>query len=90
VVAPAYDRNAAKTAVQVTVNADLYAKATAAGIDASALTEQALARALAEHDLAALKAEIRQDLVAYNAYVAEHGSPADLVRRHFADGDNAV
>lgn len=29
----------------------------------------------------ALKAEIRQDLAACPAYVAEHGSPAELLRR---------
>jgi hypothetical protein len=29
-----------------------------------------------------LVAEIRQDLEAYNAYAARHGSLADLIREH--------
>ena len=31
-----------------------------------------------------LKAEILQDLEAANAYVAKHGSFADMVREHYA------
>lgn len=37
-----------------------------------------------------LKAEIAQDLEAYNLYVAEHGSPAELARNHYAADDDAV
>ncbi len=31
-----------------------------------------------------IKAEIRQDLAAYNTYVEKHGSPADLIRAHYS------
>jgi post-segregation antitoxin CcdA len=30
-----------------------------------------------------LRAEIRQDLEAVNAYIAKHGSFADMVRQHY-------
>lgn len=39
---------------------------------------------------ASVKAEILQDLRAYNAYIEEYGSPADLVRAHYAARDDAV
>jgi post-segregation antitoxin (ccd killing protein) len=44
-----------------------------------------LAREVARHKAERLKAEIRQDLEASNAYVEEHGCFADLVRDHNAD-----
>jgi len=37
-------------------------------------------------DAAQLEAEIRQDLEAANAYIAEHGSFAEMVRRHYGVG----
>ena len=40
--------------------------------------------------VAAVKQEIRQDLNAYNAYVAEHGSPVEIAREHFSDYDDAL
>lgn len=85
-----YDRAARKRTVSLALNADLYAKAGSAGVDASQVAEEALARALAERVSEAVKEEIRQDLEAYNAYVAEHGSPADLVRERYGDRDGAV
>lgn len=36
---------------------------------------------------AQLLAEIRQDLEATNAYLAEHGSFAELARQHYRGGD---
>ena len=85
-----YDVTAKKQTVSLTVNADLYAKAKSAGVNASQVAEDALAQALARHLAAQVKAEIRQDLDAYNAYVAKHGSPAELARAHYGDRDDAV
>jgi post-segregation antitoxin (ccd killing protein) len=74
------------------MNSDLIAKVKEARINASRVAEEALARALAEHAAAALEGEIAQDLRAFNAYVAEHGSFAEMAREHYAaevsdDGD---
>lgn len=87
---PLYDRAAKKRTVSLTVNEDLYAKAKRAGLNASQVAEDALAQALSQRLAESVKAEIRQDLEAYNAYVAAHGSPADLVRGDYADRDDAV
>lgn len=86
-----YDVTARKQTVSLTLNADLYAKAKSAGVNASQVAEEALAQALARHVAEQVKAEIRQDLDAYNAYVAKHGSPAELARAHYAtERDDAV
>lgn len=37
-----------------------------------------------------VKAEIEQDLDAYNAYVEKHGSPAEMLRDYLADRDDAA
>lgn len=75
-----YDTDAAKVPVTLEVNADLHAKVQAAGLDAAAITERALAEALRER----IREEIRQDLEAYRRFVEEHGSFADMVREHYA------
>ena len=80
-----YDQDAKKQTVSLTINSDLFAKAKAAGINASQVAEEALAQALNRHMIAIVKAEIRQDLEAYNAYIAKHGSPAELARAHYAE-----
>jgi antitoxin CcdA len=85
-----YDVTAKKQTVSLTLNADLYAKAKSAGVNASQVAEEALAQALARHVAEQVKAEILQDLEAYNAYVAKHGSPAELARAHYAERDEAV
>jgi hypothetical protein len=37
---------------------------------------------------AKLRAEIEQDLAAYDAYVEKHGSPAEMLRDHLAKRDD--
>jgi antitoxin CcdA len=87
-----YDAGARKRTVSLTVNADLYAKARAAGINLSRIAEEALAHALAQHLAERVRADIRQDLCALNAFVEAHGSFAEMVREHYAsvDGDASV
>ncbi len=41
-------------------------------------------------DAEELRAEIRKDLSAYAAYVTEHGSPTEMLRRHLAKSGDAV
>ena len=83
-----YDDKAPRIPVTVHVNGDLHAKARAAGLDVGAIAEQALDAAWREQ----IQVEIDRDLVAYNAFVEEHGSFADAVREHYAarGADEAV
>ena len=87
-----YDAGARKRTVSITLNADLYAKAKGAGINLSRVAEKALADAMAQHLAEQVRAEIRQDLGALNAFVETHGSFAEMVREHYAtvDGDAPV
>ena len=87
---PSYDTSARKRTVSVTLNEDLYAKAKAEGINASQVAEAALADALALRLAEKVRSEIEQDMAAYNAYVEKHGSPAEMLRDHLADRDDAT
>jgi post-segregation antitoxin (ccd killing protein) len=78
-----YDLKAAKQTVSLTVNSDLYAQAKRFGINASQVAEEALAQEVARRRGEQLKAEIRQDLEALDAYEAKHGSFAEMVREHY-------
>jgi antitoxin CcdA len=81
---PAYDSSAARQTVSLTINADLFARIKALGINASRVAEEALARELERHRAEQLKRDIKQDVEAMSAYVARHGSFADLARAHYA------
>jgi antitoxin CcdA len=87
---PPFDPLARKRTVSLTLNSDLYAKAKAQGIKASQVAEAALAAALAARLTEKVKAEIAQDLAAYDAYVEKHGSPAEMLRDYLADRDDAA
>ncbi len=79
---PPYDTAAPRRTVSLTINADLLAKAKAEGLNASAIAERALAVELTERVRARLREELARDAVAYDAFVAEHGSFPDMVRAH--------
>jgi antitoxin CcdA len=83
-----YDRKAAKQTVSLTLNSDLYAQAKRLGINASQVAEEALAQEVARHRAEQLKAEIRRDIQALDAYEAKHGSFADMVREHYQSADD--
>jgi len=87
---PPYDSSARKRTVSLTLNEDLYAKAKAEGINASQVAEVALAEALALRLKQRVRAEIEQDLAAYNAVVEKYGSPAEMLRDYLADRDDAA
>jgi post-segregation antitoxin (ccd killing protein) len=82
-----YERGARKRTVSLTLNADLYAKAKASGINLSKVAEEALALALAQRLAEQAKADIDRDLQALNAFVEAHGSFAEMVREHYATVD---
>lgn len=79
----AYDATARKRTVSVTLNGDLYAKAKDAGLNVSQVAETALAAELERKAKEIVRAEIAAEMEAYNAFVAEHGSFADMARDHF-------
>jgi antitoxin CcdA len=85
-----FDPLAKKRTVSLTLNSDLYAKAKAEGINASQVAEAALAEALAVRLAEKVRAEIEQDLAAYNAYIEKHGSPAEMLRDYLAERDDAA
>jgi antitoxin CcdA len=76
---------AAKQTVSLTINSDVYAQAKKLGINASQVAEEALIQQVARRKAEQLQAEIRQDLEAANAYMAKHGSFAEMVREHYRD-----
>ena len=85
---PLYDTRARKRTVSVTVNADLYAQAKGARINLSKIAEQALAQALAQRFAEQVRADVHRDLEAFNAFVAAHGSFAEMAREHYAAADS--
>jgi post-segregation antitoxin (ccd killing protein) len=87
---PLYEHRAPKQTVSVTLNSDLYAKAKSVGINASRVAEEALARAYAEQQSAALAVQLQQDLAACNSYAEQHGSFAEMARAHYEPDDGAV
>lgn len=87
---PLFDPTAKKKTVSLTLNGDLYAKAKAHGINASRVAEAALAQALAAREADEIRTDIEKDLAAYNAYIEKHGSPAEMLRDHLADRDDAA
>jgi antitoxin CcdA len=82
-----FDVSARKKTVSLTINADLERRARAAKINLSQVAEQAVATKLEEVTRAALEAGAREDLLAYNAFVREHGVFADHVRQYEDSAD---
>jgi antitoxin CcdA len=82
-----HNPKAQKRTVSLTINSDLYAQAKRLGINASQVAEQALAHEVARRKAEQIRAEIREDLEASNAYAAKHGSFADVVREHYRQSD---
>ena len=78
-----YQQDAPKQTVSLTINSDLYARAKRLGINASQIAEQALVQEVARLTAEQLRAEIKQDLEASNAYASKHGSFSEMVRDHY-------
>ena len=84
-----YDLKAPKQTVSVTLNTDLYAQARALGINTSRVAEEALANEVDRRKAEKLKAEIRKDIEALDAFEAKHGSFVDMAREHYqSDSDD--
>jgi len=80
---PKYNLKAAKQTVSLTLNSDLYAQAKALDINASHIAEEALAYEVNRRSAEKLKAEIREDMEALDAYEVKYGSFVDLAREHY-------
>jgi len=77
---PAYDRNAPRRAVNLSLNGDLLARARAEKLNLSAIAEEAIGRAIAERAAARWREEIGRGVAQHEALLAEFGSFADAVR----------
>jgi post-segregation antitoxin (ccd killing protein) len=75
--------DAPKQTVSLTINSELIARIKSQGINASRVTEEALARELERQRREAVAADVAIDLAAANTYVAQHGSFADFARSHY-------
>ena len=75
-----YDPSASKRPVNVTLNSDLVARARAAGLNLSALAEEAVAIAFGRIVQKKFEAEIAQACRVHEQYLAEYGSLGDAVR----------
>jgi antitoxin CcdA len=85
---PPYNVKVAKQTVSLTINSDLIAQVKKLGLNASQVAEEALAREVERVKAERLRAEIRQDLEAANAYAVKHGSFAEMVREHYRDAED--
>jgi len=72
-----FDPGARRKTVSLTINTDLLEKIRSAGINASRTAEEALERALREHQREQLRKEFAQDLGTWEDYVDKHGNPND-------------
>ena len=77
-----YDKTATKRPVNISMNRDLVAKAKAEGLNLSALTEDAVATALARRARERWDAEIAEAIKAHEVYLAEYGSLGDILREY--------
>ena len=75
-----YDTTAAKRPVNLTLNGDLVAQARAAGLNLSALAEEAVAAALARVAREKLAADIAQACRVHEQYLVDYGSLGEAVR----------
>lgn len=74
---PLYDPNARRKTVSITLNADLAAKATAAGINLSRTAEEAIAHAFSNLERERIRAELREAGHITADYVSRYGRPFD-------------
>jgi antitoxin CcdA len=75
-----YDLQAGKKPTNLSINADLLAKARDLEINLSATLEQALAEAVRQHQRAAWLAANRDAIAAYNQQVEDQGVFSDGLR----------
>ena len=75
-----YDTTAPKRPVNLTLNGDLVARARVAGLNLSALAEEAVAAALDRVAREKLAADIARACLVHEQYLADYGGLGDAVR----------
>ena len=86
-----FNPDARRKTVSITLNGELVAKATAAGINISRTAEEALARAYAALEHERVIHELREAARMVDEYVALHDMPfADWANQSPADADHAA
>jgi antitoxin CcdA len=75
-----YDHSAPKRPVNLSINSDLAKRARSAGVNLSAVAEDAIGRAFAAREAERFAAEIAAGVAHHEAYLAEYGSLSDAVR----------
>lgn len=80
---PAFQVDAPRQTVSLTINSDLFARVKAQGINASRVAEKALAEELERQRRAVILAEIEADVRAAEAYFEKHGHPGEMTREYF-------
>ena len=76
-----YDHQAPRKAANLSINADLLARARALGLNLSALLEERLSEVVREARRQQWREDNRQAIQQYNERVTEHGSFGDAHRR---------
>jgi post-segregation antitoxin (ccd killing protein) len=88
---PLFSADARRKTVSITLNGDLVAKATAAGINISHTAEEALARAYEAWERDRVRQELREAARMVDEYVALHGMPFEYwANESSADADHAA
>ena len=82
-----HDATAPRRPTNLSLNADLVAKARAAKLNLSAIAEAAIGQALAQAAAEQFRAEITRSVTATEAYYDKYGSFADAVRAMEANGE---
>lgn len=80
---PAYQRDAPRQTVSLTINSDLFSRAKAAGINASRVAEEALAAELEKRRRADIEVQVRAGLAAIDDYEKEHGSFTERIHEAY-------
>jgi antitoxin CcdA len=84
---PFHDTTAPRRPTNLSLNADLVAKARAAKLNLSAIAEAAIGQALAQAAAERFHAEIARSVAEYHRYLDTYGSFADAVRALDHDGE---
>jgi antitoxin CcdA len=88
---PLFNPEARRRTVSITLNAELVARATDAGINISRTAEEALARAYEAVERERVRQDLREAARMVDEYVALHGMPfEDWASESPADADHAA
>jgi post-segregation antitoxin (ccd killing protein) len=82
------DRRVEAAPADLSIDMALIARAKRLRLDFNQVIENALRQAI-EDRAKIVEAEIQTEIEAYNAFIREHGSPAEHARQHYAELDDS-